>query len=118
MHLRHPSKVSLDCDKDLIPPRIFWWADVFLHTPFLYNSQPLLRELQREQREERRVNPDPKEEERRKELEMFGGLPPIGGSAGTASGAAGGYDPYDDRRNRRDRSPPRGYGGSGGGGRY
>lgn len=31
-----------------------------------------MRELQREQRKERQVNPDPRDEERRKEMEMFG----------------------------------------------
>ncbi|KAI5476023.1 splicing factor U2AF 35 kDa subunit [Pseudohyphozyma bogoriensis] len=58
-------------------------------------SKQLRKDLQRQQRVERRVNPDPKDEERRKELEMFG-LPADDG--------------YDDR--------DRGRGGGGGGGGY
>ncbi|KAL7339006.1 hypothetical protein BJY59DRAFT_652246, partial [Rhodotorula toruloides] len=42
----------------------------FMH--LRHPSRPLLRELQREQRKERQVNPDPRDEERRKEMEMFG----------------------------------------------
>ncbi|SCV69821.1 BQ2448_1215 [Microbotryum intermedium] len=64
----------------------------FMH--LRHPSKSLLRELQREQRQERIENPDLKEEERRKEMEMFGG----GGGGGGGGGDGGDYG----------RSPPRG----------
>jgi len=101
----------------------------FMH--LRYPSKTLLKELQREQRVERRDNPEcvplplplflslspastltprllparsPKDEERKKELEMFGaefmGAPGGGGGGGGGGG------------------PPGGYGGGGGGGGY
>ncbi|KAM0789632.1 hypothetical protein ACM66B_000436 [Microbotryomycetes sp. NB124-2] len=55
----------------------------FMH--LRHPSRKLLKELQRQQKMERKVNPDPKEEERRKEMEMFGS----GGIAGSGSGFGG-----------------------------
>ncbi|BGP41084.1 hypothetical protein JCM10449v2_005053 [Rhodotorula kratochvilovae] len=68
-----------------------------------YPSKSLLKELQREQRVERRLNPDPQDEERKKELEMFGKEfmgAPGGGGGGSGGGGPGG--------------PPGGGGGYGG----
>lgn len=66
----------------------------FMH--LRHPSKALVKDLQRQQKVERRMNPDPREEERRKELEAF-------------NGGHGGRD--DDRRGggggRRDQSPRR-----------
>ncbi|GAA5913085.1 hypothetical protein JCM5296_001674 [Sporobolomyces johnsonii] len=51
-------------------------------------TRSLLRELQRQQRKERLENPDPRDEERRKEMEMFGF-----DGAGAPGGGGGGYSP-------------------------
>lgn len=71
----------------------------FMH--LRHPSRHLLRELQRQQREERKTNPEivaADEERRKQEAELFGG----------AGGGGGDYG--------REMSPPRGYGGGGGGG--
>ncbi|KAK4702817.1 splicing factor U2AF 35 kDa subunit, partial [Phenoliferia sp. Uapishka_3] len=83
----------------------------FMHVKMPDKS--MLRSLQQQQRKERQINPDPRDEERRKEMEMFGGSiggAPSGGDGGYSGGGGGGGGYGGGRSGGRDREmSPRRY---------